>query len=231
MHSLLSLLVCAALILCILSPPIRLCSAAPAPARSDAGSDAGADASPEELDQSARATPAAAAPAVPIAGSPPVPVAPATPPAAAPSGAALRNDRTAHISYSSDSAEETHCTRTGECVECSAEDLSAALPECAASGIKERVHCEVLTATAAANRNATATADAAPSGTLLRSYTQFVACDDSAAALLSAGSPAGFWSFMLACALGFAASLSALRKRRRIVMQLHNRRLDRMVNS
>ena len=207
MRSLMCLLVCTALILCTLAPMMRSCSAAPSPARarSDAGSDAGADVSPEEMEQ---------------AGTKPAAAAAAPSPASPAASASLE--------------EETHCTRTGECAECTHEELSLALPECASSGIKERVYCEVVSSAAAAKRNATSATDAAPPpGGVLRSYSQFVACSDSSAAALSArsGSSASFWSFMLACGVGFGAALVAMRKRRRIVMSLHHRRLDRMVNS
>jgi hypothetical protein len=139
------------LLLCCCSPSLQCSGLEQVPVqkpRRKEALDAGADVGPEEASVATtdvadpttavtvlptKATVVAAAPAANLPAKPPAAAAaaavkpssqPSTPAVhqLAQNGGSLRNDRTAHISYSDDNLEETHCTRTGECSECDAEE-------------------------------------------------------------------------------------------------------------
>ena len=148
----------------------------------------------------------------------------------------LHNDRTTHISFSDDSSEETHCTRTGPCVECSGQEKTEAY--CLPTGMRQEVTCLVM-ATATSNRTeAAAPAGATAAGTaagggaaaalppgVRRSYIQQASCEGDG------GGSGSFWAFQFLCVVGLASGMWLLRKRRRVVQSLHHRRMDRLVNS
>jgi len=132
----------------------------------------------------------------------------------------VRNDQTTHVSYSADNT-ETHCDRTGDCEPCSEDDkLSSA---CQPTGFHQLVTCRVL----APEKHSDAAASLETSGAqpVLRSYTQRASCE------LSETGAASFWLFELLCVASACTGAWVMKKRQRVVMSLHHRRMDRLVNS